>query len=151
MLTSITFIRAQVVAIFCSAWVHLQWAKRRSITGAEVIASAVCSWLMSVCACHLCLFPLCWLLSLRNLEISASPSVMCQRPGNSPSASWRQRTWRKWTPAAYLVQEKNTMNNPLNEDTMFIRLCLWLWLSVNPDHVVTSDIEPFLFLVSWIT
>lgn len=58
---------------------------------------------MSMCACHFCLFSLCWLLSLRNSETSASPSVTSPPPGNSPSASWRQRTWRRWTPVDYPV------------------------------------------------
>lgn len=55
--------------------------------------------------CHFCPFSLCWLLSLRNSETSASPSVTSPPPGNSPSASWRQRTWRRWTPVDYLVEK----------------------------------------------
>lgn len=72
----------------------------------QPIKQSVC-WrcLMSICACHFCLFSLCWPLSLRNSGTSASLSVMSPLLGNSPSAFWRQRTWRRWMPVDYPVQK----------------------------------------------
>lgn len=53
---------------------------------------------MRMSACHF------FLLSLRNLETSASLCVTSPLLENSQSASWRLRIWKRWMPVAYLVK-----------------------------------------------
>lgn len=106
------FIRESVV-VKTTCWKRLRGDSRVEIQNRAAwdhLASACINFLQGFrrankrVACHLSDFSLRWLFSLRNWETSASPSATSPPLGNSLSASWRQRTWRRWTPVDYLVK-----------------------------------------------